>query len=185
MFKKFESLQEIKSIGNCFDYKLINPENLDDVITKEPVTVRFDREEHIEDLPFYVFRDGIDCYSADSICKEAKKLGCWLLRSNGLKELDYQVMNFVYNLNLATGEYLIEYSKEKVTLREMYKNTTYYVRGNLWTDEVHSGSVRNLDIKYILDLMFSLNISNKYVEATLFSKPVGIKNKPYVIWQMR
>ena len=186
MGRKTKCLDELVSEKlNVFEYKEIK--KYDDLIeyskSNEIFTIRFDSEKVIHNLPFYKYNNDLDL---KKIFDEATSIGCTLLCSNGYKYDKDLIFNFVIDID-SNNDYILELSSQKVPLREMYKNKTTIIKGNIFDDGYHvyqkndEFSIR--DINTIIDFVINNEIKYKYIEGTMYPINVGIYNKKMIIWQ--
>ena len=169
---------------------------LDFVHCHQLVTIRFDRYDHLEELPFYIIR--VNEYEPlklqeklQNICTEAKRMKCSLLCSNGLRYDDVMLFNFVGRL-LKNNQFEIEFSTRKVPLRKMYQYPTRVVCGNLadrykdyefYGDDSHVISRKDLEL--VLAFMQQIGYTNQLIEGSCYEVPVGVYHKRIVCWQIQ
>lgn len=166
--------KEVSSLKELIDYSKIN----------NKFTIRFDRNNNIHGLPFYKFDNNLDL---DNIYNEALNKNCTLLLSNGYKYDDDLLFNFVIEID-NNNNFILELCDKKITLRDMYSNTTTIIKGNLFNKKFEyinkdSNKYTEKDIKKIVDFILSKNIKYHYLEGTLYDKNVGVLNKDIIIWQ--
>lgn len=186
---KTKNLDKLVKDGlNVFEYEEITDiEILKKYSEKNKLfTIRFDRNNNIQDLPFYIYNDDINL---NSIFKEAKNMNCSLLVSNGLAYDTYLLFNFVIEID-KNNNFILELCDKKIPLREMYKEKTTIVRGNIFEDYRDYTFINRRGNKYnskqiytILELVLRYNIKYKYIEGTYYDKKVGILKENLVIWQ--
>jgi len=124
------------------------------------------------------------------LVKEANEKKCSLLCSNGYQYDSIQICNFVI-IFPSKQEFILEWSTKDVALREMYEYPTTVLKGNIkddlkdmeWTNR-QKNKIGTKEIEKILLWAFSLNMINKSIEATLYSKKVGILDQEIVCWQI-
>ena len=83
---KSKNLKKLKEADyNIFPFEEIkNIEELNEYASNnKKFTIRFDRDNKIENLPFYVCNN-LTNIEGENIVNEAKKIGCTLLCSNGI-----------------------------------------------------------------------------------------------------
>lgn len=169
---------------------------LDFVLDHCLVTIRFDRYDHLEELPFYIIR--VNEYKISEleeklkdICKEAGQMKCSMLCSNGLRYDDVMLFNFVGRL-LKNNQFEIEFSTRKVPLRKMYQYPTRVVCGNLadrykdyefYGDDSHVISRKDLEL--VLAFMQQIGYTNQLIEGSCYEVPVGVYHKRIVCWQIQ
>lgn len=162
----------------------------------ECFTIRFDRYDHLEELPFYVIR--VSEYEPlkleerlKNICMEAKQAKCSMLCSNGLRYDDVMLFNFVGKL-LDQNRFEIEFSTKKVPLRKMYQYSTRVVRGNLvdryqdfefYGDDSHV--IFQKDLELVLAWMQQIGYFNRMIEGSCYQVPVGVYQERIVCWQIQ
>lgn len=176
----------LKDNLNVFEYKEItNKEELEKYITdNELFTIRFDRDNNIQGLPFYKYHSNLDI---DKIITEASNLNCTLLCSNGYKYDNNLLFNFVISID-SSNNFILELCDKKVPLRDMYKYKTTIIKGNIFEDKYEY--INKFDNKYtkkniemIFDIILSNNFKYKYLEGTIYNIPVGILKTNVIIWQ--
>lgn len=146
-------------------------------------SIRFDTNDKIHNLPFYVVDNNTIDY--DEIINKSHKMNASLLLSNGRSFDKYLLFNFVIEID-NDYNFILEICNRQVPLREMYQYKTTIIKGNLMTNKYEiinkeNNTIDDSDIKYIV--MFCLNNKYKYIEGSMYSKEVGIYKDRLVLWQ--
>lgn len=151
-------------------------------------TIRTDSEYSMYKLPFYVINGQTD--ELDDIGNEIESKGLIAIVANGLKYDKSMVYNIVYSIR-ENGDFWCEYSKEKCTLREMYKFPMTCYIGNIndsirdWvTIRQTNNCIDKRLIREFLINMWNKGIFDKYVEATTYTELVGMTHENVVFWQI-
>lgn len=171
--------QEINNIEDLLNYVKNNPK----------MSIRFDRNQNYEDLPFYV----IDDYQEEQlgkIVKEAKKLNCTMLCSNGHKYDNDQLFNFVGRIT--DNSFSLEICNKKIPLRHIYKEKTTVIKGlltdsvkNMKFEQKEANPITNKQLETIITFLMNIDKPNMYIEATFYPYQVGWKKEQIVVWQTR
>jgi len=189
MLKKEINVHEFtnaKDLEELLEYAKDNPK----------FSIRFDRDTNYKQLPFYTYKKG-DFNSKEEelafftkIAKEAKKMNCTLLCSNGLQYDNIQICNFVICFT-DKENFVLEWSTKKVALRNMYEYPTTILKGNIKDDikdmeciQPKENRLDKKDIEKILVWALSLKRINKSIEGTLYPKKVGMLKQEIVCWQI-
>ncbi len=189
MLKKEINVHEFtnaKDLEELLEYAKDNPK----------FSIRFDRDTNYKQLPFYTYKKG-DFNSKEEelafftkIAKEAKKMNCTLLCSNGLQYDNIQICNFVIYFT-DKENFVLEWSTKKVALRNMYEYPTTILKGNIKDDikdmeciQPKENRLDKKDIEKILVWALSLKRINKSIEGTLYPKKVGMLKQEIVCWQI-
>lgn len=189
MLKKEINVHEFtnaKDLEELLEYAKDNPK----------FSIRFDRDTNYKQLPFYTYKKG-DFNSKEEelafftkIAKEAKKMNCTLLCSNGLQYDNIQICNFVICFT-EKENFVLEWSTKKVALRNMYEYPTTILKGNIKDDikdmeciQPKENRLDKKDIEKILVWALSLKRINKSIEGTLYPKKVGMLKQEIVCWQI-
>ena len=189
MLKKEINVHEFtnaKDLEELLEYAKDNPK----------FSIRFDRDTNYKQLPFYTYKKG-DFNSKEEelafftkIAKEAKKMNCTLLCSNGLQYDNIQICNFVICFT-DKENFVLEWSTKKVALRNMYEYPTTILKGNIKDDikdmeciQPKENRLDKKDIEKILVWALSLKKLNKSIEGTLYPKKVGMLKQEIVCWQI-
>lgn len=199
MGKKYDCLNKLQEAGiNVHSYENIeNAEQLFAYADANPsFSIRFDRENNHHQLPFYTFDKNsfqteeekrVGLYK---IAREAKKLGCTMVCSNGHQYDDIQMCNFVFQVD-TDFSFTLEWSTKKVPLRNMYEYKTSCLKGNIGEDLKEMVWINKADnpidekaIENILTWAMKLNIFGKAIEGTLYPEKVGILKENIVCWQL-
>lgn len=193
MFKKIQSLNNIVSLGLNV-HRFYIPESYDDCCRIlndwQFCTVRTDHEVFTEDLPFYlVDMRECDVTHVDNIWITAQKKGYKLIISDGIK---YDVIQ-LYNMTVKferNGDFSFEASELKIPLRHMYRYPLLSCSGNIAADvsewivyNARFGLDRRL-LKRDLELLYTYQFYGKWLEVTRYPQGVGIKDEPFVFWQI-
>lgn len=173
---------EIDNLSDLIDYSNYN----------NKFTMRFDHNQAIHNLPFYIYdstkvKDKLDYFN--NIIEEMKKLNCTLLCSNGYKYDELLKFNFVIEIS-DNCDFILELCDKKVPLRDMYKYKTTVIQGNLLSNinlfdytNKNDNVYEQQELEYIINWIINLKVKYKYIEGTLYSKKVGIFNNELIIWQ--
>lgn len=199
---KLETLRSLESKGlNVHNYVAFNPKNLNVIGGKREIlhikpsgsyTVRFDRYGGFSaDLPFAVLDSNqFDIVDFCSLRKSAEKLGCYLIISDGRQYDKYLKYNIVCKVE-HTGSFFYEFSPLQVPLRHMYRYPTSCVIGNLsdskesWHIEKTASAQVNLpEVKRIVWDIYARQIHGRFIECTLYTRPVGQLNTNMVFWHI-
>lgn len=196
MGKKTQNLRSLLKQGiNVHDFQELTTktELLHYLEQHQKISIRFDREKEIEDLPFYTLELGQNDFSeqVEEIVAQAKQLNCTLLVSNGHQYDEIQICNFVGKM-AAGDRFFIELSTKKVPLRRMYDGKTTVVEGS-FLDNVQKfhfvrkeeNPIEKKSLEQIVLFLMQLNLEDCYIEGTLYPKPVGMLHQPIVAWQIR
>ncbi len=189
MYKKGINVHEftnVKGLEELLEYAKSNPK----------FSIRFDRDIDYQQLPFYTYQkvdfsnnqEELDFFT--KIVKEAKKLDCTLLCSNGLQYDNVQICNFVIRFT-TKEDFVMEWSTKKVALRKMYEYPTTILKGNIqeeikdmeWINKKEN-KLDTREIEKILVWALSLKKINKSIEGTLYPKKVGMLSQEIVCWQI-
>ena len=151
-------------------------------------TVRTDSKDRLYNLPFYIFNG--EANNLDTICNEIINQGLMAIIANGRKYDD----RLRYNANCKikeNGDFWIEYSLEKCTLREMYNFPMNCYIGNIderirdWvivrdTDK----RVDKREIKELISKVWEKGVYDKYLEISVYNDVVGMLQENMVFWQI-
>ncbi len=189
MLKKEINVHEFtnaKDLEELLEYAKDNPK----------FSIRFDRDTNYKQLPFYTYKKGNFNSKEEEltffakIAKEAKKMNCTLLCSNGLQYDNIQICNFVICFT-DKENFVLEWSTKKVALRNMYEYPTTILKGNIKDDikdmeciQPKENRLDKKDIEKILVWALSLKRINKSIEGTLYPKKVGMLKQEIVCWQI-
>ncbi len=199
MGAKYQNLSRLSKMG-INTHKFASLKTVEELVEYEKenpmFSIRFDRNKDYRQLPFYKYnredfkskKQKMDFF--ESIVKEANEKKCSLLCSNGYQYDSIQICNFVI-IFPSKQEFILEWSTKDVALREMYEYPTTVLKGNIkddlkdmeWTNR-QKNKIGTKEIEKILLWAFSLNMINKSIEATLYSKKVGILEQEIVCWQI-
>ena len=178
--------EEITTLEHLIKYAQLN----------EKFSIRFDRDKDYHQLPFYKYdqKDYLDINERDKYFKkiitEMNNLNCSLVCANGYLYDDVQICNFVIKID-GHGDFILEFSTKKVSLREMYEYETSIIKGNI-SDNIKdmdwltksSNPINDENIEKILSWAFKLNVINRNIEATLYEQKVGILKEYITCWQI-
>jgi len=193
MFAKIESFKKLVSLGlNVHRYFIPESyeEYVDTVKDLTVCTIRTDHQSIVVDLPFYVM-DTTKCHPlvVESIWKTALKNDYKLIISDGIKYDPIQEYNLVARFE-SNGDFIFDASELKIPLRHMYRCPMLSCYGNI-SEEVSEWTIINnkygLDrciIKHDLELLYSYQLYNQWLEVTKYPKGVGIQHEPIVFWQI-
>ena len=186
---KTRNLQKLLNEGiNIFEFKEIS--SLEELVEYSKInnkfTIRFDRNNNIDGLPFYKYDNNLDL---NKIYSESISKDCTLLLSNGYEYDKDLLFNFVIEID-NDNNFILELCDKKIPLRDMYSNITTVIKGNLFNKKIEyinkdSNKYTYNDIKYIIDFILKINIKYHYIEGTLYNINVGILNDKIIIWQTR
>lgn len=194
---KYRNLQKLYN-DKINVHEFIEVNNLSDLIdyaTKnDRFSIRFDREADYHGLPFYKYAaadytpEAGEKYLHD-IAHEAEKLNCTMICANGHMYDNIQICNFVIKIN-EQYDFMLEWSTEKVPLRDMYQYKTSILQGNIkdlikdmqWENKLDN-KIEESQVEEILSWALKTGYLNKNIEATLYPVKVGLWNEKIVCWQ--
>ena len=188
---KLRNLDRLVKNGiNVHEY--VGIDNIDDLLeyskNNKHFSMRFDRDKKNDALPFYTYDfDQIKNREEylTKIMDEAKELGCILVCSTGHAYDDQLKFNFVVTIDMKMN-FILELCSKKVPLRNMYREKTTIIRGNLVDDSYNYinkyGNEYTLsDIRYIIN--WCIKHQYQYIEGTLYKINVGMLKEKIIIWQ--
>jgi len=158
-------------------------------------SIRFDSDSNYHSRPFRKYN--IKNFNSleervkffDDLEKEAKKEKCEMLVSNGYLYDEIQICNFVIKID-RHHDFVLEWSTEETSLREMYNYPTSVLKGNIndslkdmeWINKDFN-QIDNKNIEEILSWSFNLECYNKNIEGTLYPINIGMYKQKIVCWQ--
>lgn len=188
-YAKVEALERLQSQGlNIFEYTVID--NLYVLAeyrkTHPEFTIRFASEDEKLNLPFYIVRKSTPIDAVLQTMRNAQVFKCVLLCSDGVKYEKSQVANFVF-CKTHSGRFMCEYRVGSEPLRDMFKHKTARILGSTYgLFDVWEGYNRyglgHTNFQRMLQYIADSQIYDKYVECTLYSDPVGIRNEQVICW---
>ena len=186
---KTNNLRNLLNEGiNVFEFKEVF--NLEELINYSKLnnkfTIRFDKNDNIYNLPFYKYDNNLDL---EEIYNEARGMNCTLLLSNGYKYDNNLLFNFVIDID-SNNNFILELCDKKIPLRDMYKNTTTIIKGNLFNNNYeYINKDNNIytieDIKKVIDFVLKIEIKYHYLEGTLYNMELGLLNKDIIVWETK
>ncbi len=199
MGKKYDSLNHLVALGiNVHDFELKH--NLQELQEYEKrnasFSIRFDREEHYHQLPFYTYdrssftnEETKNAYLSN-IAEEAFLLHCDMLCSNGHRYDHQQICNFVIRIE-QDHTFTLEWSTQKVPLRNMYEYPTSCLTGQIednlknmnWVNAKENPISEEL-LESILLWAMKVNVIGSSLEGTLYPIEVGIRKEKIACWQL-
>ena len=188
---KLRNLDKLVKNGvNVHEY--VGIDNIEDLINyskeHEHFSMRFDRDKKNDALPFYTYDANIEDNNEEyltNIMNTAQELGCILVCSTGHAYDDQLKFNFVVTIDTKMN-YILEICSKKIPLRNMYKEKTTIIKGNLVDDNYtyinkYGNEYSMNDVKYIIN--WCLKHQYQYIEGTLYKIDVGMLKEKLIIWQ--
>lgn len=152
-------------------------------------SIRFDRESNELQLPFVlVDRDTFDRSFLSDVLNLSRKLGCYLIISDGRNYDQYLKYNLVVMFD-RQGNFNCNLSTLKIPLRHMYNHKLMQVTGNIkdYTKDWEVWGERQTDLDSLrksIETLYSKEIFNKYLECSFYTRRVGIYNEDHVFWHI-
>ena len=199
---KANNLKALDANGwNTHDYILYKPKNINDTIEfienyysiNNSFSIRTDKTYgNIDNLPFILIENSINKDKLTGFIQESIDKNLELLITDGRRHDKYLLANIVISIENETV--YIEVSSKNIPLRKMYdySNELSVLKGSLFDSLSKfklTGKELSIpidDLNYVYEYVLKhLDIKDKYIELSLYTKPVGKRAERVVCWQTK
>lgn len=199
---KEQNLRDLERRGwNIHNYILYKPKDIDSTKefienyykTNKSFSIRTDKSfGNIDNLPFILIEDIIDYNKLDKFIRDSIDNNLELIITDGRQYDKYLMANIVISIE---GETVyIDVNSQNIPLRLIYKYPKEISRleGSIF-DKLEQFKKAGKDLSISLDdlnmvyeyVLRNIDIKDKYIELSLYTQPVGKRNKRIVCWQTK